>query len=101
MKPNTSNKLNEQGFPKKLLWKGTLREAIKLGKITQEEVDEWDCDDDIERAREQGYAKALEGVEKIISKCRKCPNCGNPLKCCIDYEELIQSLAKLAKEKTK
>ena len=29
----------------KLIWKGTTKEAIELGKLTQEEIDEWDIQD--------------------------------------------------------
>ena len=39
---------------RKILWKGTKEEAIKLGKITQEKIDEWDVNDEIEKAEIRG-----------------------------------------------
>jgi len=55
----------------KILWKGTTEEAINLGKITQEEIDRWDCDNDLERKYLEGKADEQERILKIIDRMRK------------------------------
>jgi len=91
-----TNTSNNDEHAKKLLWKGTLGEAIKLGKITQKEIDEWNNDDDIERAREQGYAKALADVEKWIDDLAK----EGLIDGAINYTDLNKEIAKLKESKT-
>ena len=63
-------KQTTEEIKKKILWKGTTEEAIKLGKITQEEIDEWDVNDEIEKAeirgRREGRLSAQEDNMKEI-----------------------------------
>jgi hypothetical protein len=53
-------------------WKGTLGEALKKGIVTQEEVDVWNCDDEIEKAelrgKQEGIKSERERILKIIDK---------------------------------
>ena len=94
---------------KKLKWSGTLGEAIKLGKVTQEEADKYWAgrSDEEQEAYEEGKAEELKRVGEVIDKitswtcecncvtfdnkiCRRCgkaPKYGE-----IDYEELKKEM---------
>jgi flagellar biosynthesis/type III secretory pathway protein FliH len=44
----------------KLLWKGTTQEAIDLGKVTQEDVDRWNRNDEEGESYSEGYDEGLK-----------------------------------------
>ncbi len=52
----------------KLLWKGTIKEAIEKGKVTQEEVDKWNMEDEIGEDYMEGF---LAGQLAEREKCLK------------------------------
>lgn len=60
----------------KLLWKGTIKEAIEKGKVTQEEVDKWNMEDEIGEDYMEGFKagqlaereKCLKIIEELYEK---------------------------------
>ena len=48
----------------KLIWKGTAKEAIKLGKLTQEEIDDWDMMDEEGEKYTEGYKVGKQEAKK-------------------------------------
>ena len=59
---------------KKLKWSGTLGEAIKLGKVTQEEADKYWAgrSDEEQEAYEEGKAEEFKRVGEVIDKTCRC-----------------------------
>jgi len=74
MNQMTSDKELEKEIEKplmkpKLIWKGTTKEGIELGKFTQEEVDRWNMDDEEgERYTDGFFAGRKEARTDILEK---------------------------------
>jgi len=62
----------EKELKKKLIWKGTIGEEVKGGRLTQEEVDRWNMEDyEGERYAEcyqEGKEQAEQRIIKLIKK---------------------------------
>jgi hypothetical protein len=88
--------IKEELKKEKLLWKGTTAEAIKLGKITQEEVDRWNMENEEGEKYTEGYNKAKEQAEKSFNE--KIEKLKEYLKVFLQPEQVYEVLNVIDKE---
>ena len=61
--------MNEEELEKpKLIWKGSVGEALKTGRLTQEQVDKWNIEEEM-------------GEDYMKKKCKKCKKKTEHIKC--------------------